>query len=247
MSRFLRSLLPLTLSLMCAGGALAQTELSAAQVSALKQKLAQRMPQLPSLESARTSPINGLIELKAGSSIFYSDPNGEYVIEGQMVESRTQRNLTEERLDEINKVDFSTLPFKDALVWRNGSGKRRLVVFADPNCGYCKQLEREIQQLKDVTVYTFMIPILGGDSRAKAEAIWCAKDRTQAWLDWMLDGVPPQRALGMCGATIQRNLALSQSLRVTGTPALFFEDGSRLPSAAKAAMLEQRLRRASAK
>lgn len=221
-------------------------ELSAGQLAALKLKLS-RIAELPPVESARTTPIPGIIELKVGNQVVYTDANGDYLIEGQMLEVKTQRNLTEERLDEINKVDFATLPFKDAIVWKNGTGKRRLVVFADPNCGYCKHLEKELQQIKDVTVYTFMIPILGEDSKVKLDNIWCVKDRTQAWRDWMLSGTPPAKSFGMCASPGQRNYALSQKLRVQGTPAMFFEDGSRLASAAPAATIEQRLNRATAK
>lgn len=221
-------------------------ELPIGQLTALKLKLS-RVPDLPPVESARTTPIPGLIEVKVGNQVIYTDAEGDYIVEGQMMEVKSKRNLTEERLDEINKVDFASLPFKDAIVWKSGSGKRRLVVFADPNCGYCKHLEKEIQQVKDVTVYTFMIPILGDDSKVKLDNIWCVKDRTQAWRDWMLTGAPPAKAFGMCASPGQRNLALSQKLRVQGTPSMFFEDGSRLAQAAGAAAIEQRLARASAK
>jgi thiol:disulfide interchange protein DsbC len=232
---------------LCVGASAQSVELNAAQLAVIKQKLAQRLPELPPIDSARTTPMAGLIELKAGSTVLYSDVNGDYLLEGQLVDTKTQRNLTEERLDDINKIDFATLPMKDAIVWKTGTGKRRLVVFADPNCGYCKHLEKEIQQIKDVTVYTFMIPILGDDSKAKLDNIWCVANRTQAWRDWMLSGAAPARAMGMCASPGQRNLALSQKLRVSGTPAMFFEDGSRLASAAPAATIEQRLNRATAK
>lgn len=248
MNPILRGLLAAGLCLSMLGMADAQSgELPAAQLAAIKQKLAQRVPDLPPVESARTAPMSGLIEIKAGSNVFYTDAAGDYLIEGQLIETRTQRNLTEERLDEINRVDVANLPVKDAIVWKAGTGKRRLVVFADPNCGYCKQLEREIQKLKDVTVHTYLIGILGDDSRVKLDNIWCSRDRTQAWLDWMLQGATPPKAMGLCGSPGQRNLALAQKLRVNGTPAVFFEDGSRLPGAANAATLEQRLAKASAK
>jgi len=225
-------------------GAQAQSELPAAQVQALSQKLSQRLPDFPPVQSARTTPMAGLIEIRVGDSVFYTDANGDHIIEGQLIDTRTQRNLTEARLEEINKIDFATLPLRDAIVWRSGNGSRRIAVFSDPNCGYCKQLEREFQKMKDVTVYTFIIPILGPDSRTKADSIWCMKDRTQAWLDWMLQGVTPQRPLGQCATPAQRNLALSQRLRVRGTPAMFFEDGTRLAAAAPMNVIEQRLDRA---
>ncbi len=230
---------------MGSGLAHAQAELPAAQLTVLKQKLSQRMPQLPPIEGARTTAMAGLIELRAGGHIFYADANGDFLIDGQLIDARSQRNLTEERMDEINQVDFASLPLRDALVWKSGNGKRRMVVFADPNCGYCKRLERDLQKLKDVTVYTFMIGILGDDSKAKVDQIWCAKDRTQTWLSWMIDGEAPPRALGQCGSPLQRNMALSQKLRVNGTPAIIFEDGSRLPGAASLQTLEQRLAKAS--
>jgi thiol:disulfide interchange protein DsbC len=242
-----RGLTLATLIMALGSVAMAQTELSAGQLAAIKLKLSQRVPELPNIESARTTPMSGLIELKVGNNVVYTDANGDFLIEGQLVDTKTQRNLTEERLDDINKVDFASLPFKDAVVWKNGSGKRRLVVFADPNCGYCKHLEKEIQTIKDVTVYTFMIPILGDDSKAKLDNIWCVANRTQAWRDWMLSGTQPTRSMGMCASPGQRNLALSQKLRVQGTPAMFFEDGSKLASAAPAATIEQRLNRATAK
>ena len=240
------TLAALSLSLMSAGQA-QTTDIPAAQLKALQQKLAQRLPTLPPVESARTTPMSGLIELKVGNSVFYSDATGDYLIEGHMLETRTRRDLTSERLEDINRVAFDTFPFQDAIVWKNGTGKRRLVVFADPNCGYCKQLERELQKVKDITVYTLLIPILGADSRAKSESIWCMKDRTSAWLDWMIDNKAPARAFGKCATPMQRNLALAQRLGVNGTPAMFFEDGTRLAAAAPLATIEQRLSQASAK
>lgn len=225
-------------------GAVAQTELPAAQVQALASKLSQRLQDLPPIQSARTTPWAGLIELRAGDNIFYTDANGDHLIVGQLIDTRNQRNLTEERLEDINRIEFANLPLRDAVVWKQGTGARKVAVFSDPNCGYCKRLEREFQSMKDITVYTFMVPVLGPDSRAKSEAIWCMKDRTEAWLGWMLRGVQPQRSLGQCVNPIDRNAALSQRLRVRGTPAIFFEDGTRLPGYAAAAQLEQRLDRA---
>ncbi len=257
MHPFRRSLLAASLGcglLITTSGALAQAssspqpaELPAAQLNALKQKLSQRLPQLPPIDGARTTTMNGLIEVRAAGNVFYTDPGGDHLIEGQLIDVRNQRNLTEERLEELNRVDFAAFPLRDAVVLKLGNGKRRMVVFSDPNCGYCKRLERDIQKLKDVTVYTFMIGILGDDSRAKVDNIWCARDRTQTWLDWMLDGNSPPKALGQCGSPSQRNLALSQKLRVNGTPAIFFEDGTRIAGAASTATMEQRLAKAAGK
>lgn len=220
-------------------------DLPASQLAAIKQKLAQRFPNLSAVTEAQTTPIEGLVEVRAGEHIFYTDPDADYIIEGHMTETRTGRDLTEARLEEINRIDFKTLPFKDAVVWKNGNGKRKMVIFSDANCGYCKRLERDIQQIKDVTVYTFLVAFLGDDSRVKLENIWCGQDRTQAYRDWMINGVQPPKVFGACASPGQRNGAMAKKYNVQGTPAIFFEDGSRIGGAAAAAVIEQRLAKAS--
>ncbi|MFN3304342.1 MAG: DsbC family protein, partial [Roseateles sp.] len=165
-----------------------------------------------------------------------------FLIEGEIYDLKAKKNLTEERIAQINRVDFASLPFKDALVWKSGNGKRRIAVFADPNCGYCKRFEKSLQELRDVTVYTFLIPILGGDSPEKSRAIWCAKDSTAAWQAWMLKNEPPPKAAASCdSAAVERNLALSRRIHVNGTPAILLEDGNRIPGAIGAVELDRRL------
>ena len=116
------------------------------------------------------------------------------------------------------------------------------MVFADPNCGYCKKFERELQNVKDVTVYTFLYPILGGDSPDKSRNIWCSKDSTKAWRDWMLNGTMPARAMGQCdSAALARNVDLGRKHKVSGTPALVFEDGKRVPGAMATEQVEKQL------
>ncbi len=217
---------------------------SSAQLAAIKAKLGERMPGLGPIDSVRTTPVAGLVEVKVGSELIYSTLNGDYIIQGSVIDTKTQRNLTEERLEEVNRVDFASFPMKDAVVWKSGTGARKLVVFADPNCGYCKRLEKELQSIKDITVYTFLIPILGDDSRVKLDNVWCVKDRTQVWRDWMLAGNVPARSFGSCDSPGKRNLAMSQKMGVNGTPAMFFEDGTRISGAAAAPTIEQRLLRA---
>lgn len=208
----------------------------------IRKAITERMPNAPKIDEVRPSPMPGLWEIRIGNEIRYTDPTGTYLIEGELIDLKAKKNLTEDRVAQLNRVDFAALPFKDALVWKNGSGKRRIAVFADPNCGYCKRFEKGLQELKDVTVYTFLIPILGGDSPEKSRAIWCAKDSTSTWLAWMLKGEQPPKAPAGCDdGAIERNLALSRKIHVNGTPAILLEDGNRIPGAVGAVELEKRL------
>ncbi|MDE2077990.1 MAG: DsbC family protein [Burkholderiales bacterium] len=221
-------------------------EVPPSQLALIKQKLS-KIPEMGPVLSARTTGISGLIEVQVGNNIVYTDPNGDFLVDGHITETKSGKDLTQARLDDVNRIDFDNLPFRDAIVWKTGTGKRRIAVFADPNCGYCKRLERDMQQLKDVTVYTFMIAILAEDSKTKLDNIWCVQDRTQAWRNWMLNGVMPARVFGMCSSPGPRNGVLAQRLGIHGTPAIFFEDGTRFGGAASAQMIEERLDRIAAK
>ena len=213
-----------------------------ANEAAIRKAFAERMPNAPKIDEVRPSAMPGLWEVRIGSEIRYTDAAANFLIEGELIDLKAKKNLTEERITQLNRVDFASLPFKDAVMWKNGTGKRRIAVFADPNCGYCKRFEKGLQELKDVTVYTFLIPILGGDSPEKTRAIWCSKDSANAWLSWMLKGEQPGKAPASCDdAAIERNLALSRKIHVNGTPAILLEDGNRIPGAVGPVELEKRL------
>ena len=221
---------------------LALVQPASADEAAIRKTIAERMPDFPKIDEVTKTPIPGVYELRVGSEIFYSDEMGNHLIDGQLIDTRSRNNLTEARLNKINAIDFASLPIKDALVWKSGSGARRMVVFADPNCGYCKRFERDLQRVKDVTVYTFLLPILGGDSPEKSRNIWCAKDNTRAWLNWMLEGTVPPRTMGECDSSaIERNTLLARKHRVNGTPAVVFEDGKRIPGAMSTEQIEKQL------
>jgi thiol:disulfide interchange protein DsbC len=212
-----------------------------ANEAVIRKAFAERLPSVK-IEDVRPAAMPGLWELRMGNEIRYTDATGNFLIEGELLDLKARKNLTEERLTQINRVDFASLPLKDAVVWKSGSGKRRIAVFADPNCGYCKRFEKGLQEMKDVTVYTFLIPILGGDSPEKSRGIVCAKDNAGAWLNWMLKGeAPPKSAVGCDDGVLERNLALSRKIHVNGTPAIVFEDGSRIPGAVGPVELEKRL------
>lgn len=211
------------------------------QEAAIRKSLSERLSSLPKIDEVNKAPVAGLFEVRIGNELFYTDAEGAYLIRGEILDLKNKRNLTEERIAKLTAIDFDSLPLKDAVVWKTGNGKRRIAVFSDPNCGYCKRFEKELTGMKDVTVYTFLIPILGGDSPDKAKAIWCAKDATAAYRKWMLEGTAPPRLLGDCATPIERNVELSRKHRVTGTPAIVFEDGVRVPGMLTADQLEKQL------
>ena len=235
------------LALACTGAFMAAAQPALADDAAIRKNIAERFPEWPKIDEISKTPVAGLYEIRLGTDVFYTDETGSYLFEGALVETKTKVNLTEARVNKLTAIDFATLPLKDAIVWKQGTGARKLVIFADPNCGYCKKFERELQAVKDVTVYTFLYPILGGDSPEKSRDIWCAKDNTKAWRDWMLNGTPPTRSMGACDTgALARNTALGRKHKVNGTPALVFEDGKRVPGALPPDQVEKNLTTASA-
>jgi thiol:disulfide interchange protein DsbC len=216
---------------------------AAAGEAEIRKAIAEKFPKLAPIDEVSKSPIPGLYEVRFnGSQILYSDENGSYLIDGSIIETRTAANLTEARIDKLTAFDFAKLPLKDAIVIKQGTGARKLVVFSDPNCGYCKKVERDLLALKDVTIYTLLYPILGTDSTAKSRDIWCAKERGKVWRDWMLDGATIPKSMGQCDITaLERNIALGQKHAVRGTPAVVFSDGSRAPGAIPLDQLEARI------
>lgn len=222
--------------------ALAAPLAALADEAAIRKSISTRMPEFPKIDEISKTPIPGIYELRIGAEVLYADETGAYLFEGHLIDTLNKVNLTQVRMDKLSAIDFAALPLKDAIVWKQGKGTRKMAVFADPNCGYCKRFERELQQLKDVTVYTFLMPILGGDSPEKSKDIWCAKDNTKAWRDWMLDGAVPTKAMGRCdAAAIDRNTQLGRKYRINGTPGIVFEDGKRVPGAIPLAEIEKNL------
>lgn len=220
----------------------------AAVQAAIKKALAERIPKMPTVDEISRSPIAGLYEVRYnGTEILYADAAGDHIIvQGAIIETRTRTDLTEQRMEKLLAIDFAQLPLKDAIVIKQGNGARKVAVFVDPNCGYCKRFERDLAGVKDLTVYTFLLPILGPDSTAKSQAIWCAKDGAKAWRAWMLDGVAPEAAKANCDvAGIDRNLEFGRKHKINGTPAVLFEDGTRKPGAIPGEMLEKLLAQAS--
>ena len=193
------------------------------------------------IKSIGKSPIAGLYEVNLGSQIVYSDANGDYIVLGDIVDAKTRKNLTDARLQETNKIDFASLPLANAVKVVKGDGSRKIAVFSDPNCPYCRQLESTLKSFDNITVYTFLYPVLSPDSTVKSKSIWCSTDRAKAWESWMLERHAPTAA-GTCDtAAIDKNLALGRSMNVNGTPTVFLADGRRLPGAVPADQLDKEI------
>jgi thiol:disulfide interchange protein DsbC len=233
--RFQRTLL--LAGLIGAGSCIAQT---AAQESAIRKHLAERTPQIGKIDEIRSTPVPGLFEVRVGTDILYSDGQGDFLMHGPLVDTRAKRNLTEERVGKLTAIDFSKLPLQDAVSIVRGDGKRKMAIFADPNCGYCKRFERDLQKVDNVTIHMFLYPVLGRDSADKSRNIWCAKDKGRAWLDWMVRDQPV--ANGNCdAAAIARNVEFGKRYKINGTPTLVFQDGTRVPGAVPSAQVEKLL------
>ncbi|MDH0200609.1 DsbC family protein [Comamonas aquatica] len=202
--------------------------------------LAERIPQLQQVDEIKPTPMKGLYEVRIGTDIFYSNASGDYLIQGELIDTRAQRNLTEDRINQLTAIDFKKLPLADAIKIVRGNGERQLAVFEDPNCGYCKRFERDLQSVDNVTVHLFLYPILSRDSAEKSRNIWCAKSSEKAWHDLMLKDKTPAAASCDIDA-IQRNLALGRKHKITGTPTLIFADNTRVPGAIPASEVEKYL------
>lgn len=222
--------------------ALAMPLAALADEAAIRKNLPERLPNFPVIDEVSKTPIPGIFEVRIGAEVLYTDEQGNYLIQGHLFDTKTRTDLTEARITKLTQIDFAGLPLKDAILIRQGTGTRKLVVFGDPNCGYCKKLERDLLALKDVSIYTFLYPILGPDSNVKSRDIWCAREPGKVWRSWMVDGATPPKAMGACDtAALERNLALGSRHRVNGTPAVVFEDGSRSPGALPLEQIESRL------
>lgn len=183
----------------------------------------------------------GLYEVLIGGQIYYVDPEVSFVLAGRMFDPATREDLTQKRLDVALKVDFKSLPLANAVKTVRGDGSRVLVTFEDPNCGYCKRLWQNMAELKNVTIYTFLYPILSPDSMDKSKAIWCSKDRAASWDEYMVQNKSPSAAGADCKNPLEQNVALGRDLGINGTPTIVFVDGTRSAGAMQVPMIEQRL------
>ena len=196
------------------------------------------------VDAVRKLGALGLYEVQIGHDVLYSDAKGRYLIQGDIIDVKARTNLTEVRKTKLSQIKFSELPLNLAIKTVRGNGRRVFATFEDPNCVYCKKLAKDMEGMTDLTIYTFLTPILSPDSVTKSQAIWCSSDRSKAWNAWMLEGTAPVAA--KCATPIDKVLALADRLGVHGTPTIFLTNGERIPGAVPAAQLEQALDRVAA-
>ena len=204
----------------------------------IKNTLHKKIPQIGQINHVGKSAVPGLFEVITQDHLFYTDDKAQFLIDGAVYDLRTMRNLTEERSRKLFAIDFNKLPFELAVKQVKGDGSRKLAIFTDPNCGFCKKLEKELKQIDNITIYQFMYPIFPG-SEEKVRGVWCSKDRSKAWDDLMQEGIAPPA--GNCDTPIAKVLALGKQLKINGTPGLIFGDGTSNPGYMPTAELEKAL------
>jgi len=232
--KFLMTILALT--------ALSCSLAARADEAAIRKNLPARLPDFPTIDEVVSTAMPGLYEVRIGMDVLYTDAEGNWLIEGSLIDTRTRKNLTQERINKLTAIAFKDLPMQNAFSIVRGNGKRQLAVFEDPNCSYCKHFEQDLQKINDITVSVFLIPILGNDSQVKSRQIWCSKDQGKAWQDWMVRDTKPMGNADCDASALQSNMDFARKYRITGTPTLVFADGTRASGALPAQQIEQRLK-----
>jgi thiol:disulfide interchange protein DsbC len=183
----------------------------------------------------------GLYEVYADGQIIYTDEKVSALLIGTLIDGKTMKNVTDERMQKLTAIKFSDLPLELAVKQVRGDGKRAFATFEDPNCGYCKKLAKDMAKLDNVTIYTFLYPILSPDSLEKSKQIWCSADKAKAWNDWMVDGKAPTGKSDCDTTAVQKTVEAGRKLAINGTPTIFFSDGERVPGAVPVAKIEAKL------
>lgn len=213
--------------------------LAHANLEHLQQQLKTHYPNVK-IENLQKTPMSGIYSGTLDNQVVYLGEDAEHLFVGSMIRLKDQRNLTKDLVVQQNSFRWSDLPLQDAIKTVKGNGQRQIAVFSDPHCPYCKQLERELDRLNNVTIYTFLYP-LKSQSVIPAQQVWCSPNRSYAWKNLINQNIQPQ-ASRECANPIQRNLALGQRLKIQGTPTLFFSQGLKVTGVQTSAQIEQILK-----
>jgi thiol:disulfide interchange protein DsbC len=212
------------------------------QEAVIRKNLSERVPNYGVAIEISPSDVPGVYEVRIGNDIIYTDAQANYIFLGKLIDIRAKVNVTDARIAGFNTVKFADLAMEDAVTYVKGNGRRKLAVFVDPNCNFCKTFDRDLQRLSDITVSVFLYPVLGQDSLAKSKNIWCSPERSKAWSEWMINSKAAATAKSDCEtAAIFRTLEYGKMNGVRGTPTLIFEDNSKHSGAMDMRALEKRL------
>lgn len=221
--------------------AIALLPAAASANEAIIRKNLEKIMDVSQIQSISKTPYLGLYEVVTGDGIIYVDEKTTVAIAGNLIDLKTERNVTRERMSQLSAIKFDQLPLEHAFKQVHGNGKRRIATFEDPNCGYCKRLAKELSKVDNVTIYTFLMPVLGPDSEKKAQQIWCAENPAKTWNDWMIDGKAPKGSSSCDLTALRKTAELAEKFKIRGTPALVFESGERVPGYITRDVIEQKL------
>ena len=218
------------------------------QVDVIRKNLPSRLTNFPPIVDVKESPVKGVYEVVIeGSQVLYTDSKGDHIFQGSLIDTRNLVNLTDARIADLSKIDFDQISLKDSFKIVNGTGEREMAIFVDPNCGFCKEYEKSLAKVKDVTIHVFLMPVLGQDSLQKSNAIWCSASPKDAYLGLMLENKMLSAPAKECDASaVARNVEFGKKYAIRGTPASFFVDGNRVPGMTSPERIEESLQRAAA-
>ena len=233
--------LALAATLLCSIG------LAQADEATIRKVLGAKFPEAK-IASVTKTPYSGLYEVYMDGQLVYADANAQYIIMGDVLDVKSRTNLTQARLSVLNAVKWETLPLGNAIKMVKGKGERKLVVFSDVDCPYCRKFEAELTKVDNITVYTFLYPIEGLHPKAvqTSRQIWCAPDKNQAWDDYLSSSKIPDND-GKCANPVDQNITLANKLGINGTPTIILYNGQRIPGMVPAAKLEEMMARAAKK
>ena len=215
-----------------------------ADETSIRKVLSAKFPEAK-IASIQKTPYSGLYEVYMDGQLVYADGNAQYIFLGDVLDVKNRANLTQARLSVLNAVPLNKLPLNNAIKTVKGKGERKLVVFSDADCPYCRKFEDELKKVDNITVYTFLLPIESLHPKAAqiSRQIWCAPDKNKAWDDYMGSGKMPAND-GKCTNPIDENIALGRKLAINGTPTIILNNGQRIPGMVPAAKLEELMARA---
>ena len=233
----------IAIALTSSAGAQVTTPANSDDMNRILKTLQSRLPPKMVIEKVQPSQWPWLYEVITDSEMFYVDSTGDYLFYGRVMDTKTRTDLTAKRWNELSRVEFSDLPLSLAIKHVKGDGSRKIAVFSDPHCPFCVRFENTLQEVTNITVYTFLYPLesLHPGATDTAKNIWCAPDRAATWTAWMVNKKKPA-AISCKADEVTTMVKLGEKLKVNGTPTIFFADGHRISAALDKDQLEAELK-----